>query len=339
MKIPNLVAIAKLALPALTLSSLLVPAVATIAQPQPNSSPTLSNQKREELERLRQEKEIRDRVQAEVDRAFSHTTTLLNTLVLVLTLFPIAIAVSVVLLRRSMTNQIISDAQKEFAQLQKQIIRQVEETIQANLKLEQFVPQEANFFVTDTLSQLNTTLSQAQIILEDLKEQKQSVRQELAKFRYAQAVKTPIVIDREIETSNFEHSYQNHERVFDTLSEPVAQTNDAVSEPRVTETESVNQNLDLNANDYLILGNSCFSEGRYLEANQSYNLAVKIEPNFSEARYNNARCYAMQYRLNLAVGNLQWAIDIEPRYKDIAKNDEAFSAIRGEEMFKKIVDE
>ncbi|MBD1943795.1 hypothetical protein H6F50_15760, partial [Coleofasciculus sp. FACHB-712] len=149
----------------------------------------------------------------------------------------------------------------------------------------------------------------------------------------------PTVIDREIESSKFEHSYQNHELVSDTLSEPIAQTNDAVSEQRVTETESVNQNLDLNANDYLILGNSCFSEGRYLEANQSYNLAVKIEPNFSEARYNNARCYAMQYRLNLAVGNLQWAIDIEPRYKEIAKNDEAFSAIRGEELFKQLLDE
>ncbi|MBD1880142.1 MULTISPECIES: hypothetical protein [unclassified Coleofasciculus] len=340
MKIPNLVAIAKLALPALALSSLLVSAVATTAQPQPNSPPTLSNQEREELERLRQEKEIRDRVQAEVDRAFSRITTLLNTLVLVLTLFPIAIAVSVVLLRRSMTNQIISDAQKEFTQLQEQLIRQIEETAKANLKLEQSaLPQEANFLETDTLSQLNTILTQAQIILEDLKEQKESVQQEIAKFRYAQAVKIPTVIDREIETSNFEHSYHNHELLSDTLSEPVAQTNDAVSEQRVTETESVNQNLDLNANDYLILGNSCFSEGRYLEANQSYNLAVKIEPNFSEARYNNARCYAMQYRLNLAVGNLQWAIDIEPMYKEIAKTDEAFSAIRGEEMFRKIVDE
>jgi hypothetical protein len=45
----------------------------------------------------------------------------------------------------------------------------------------------------------------------------------------------------------------------------------------------------------------------------------------------------MQYRINLAVGNLQWAIDIEPRYKEIAKTDEAFSAIRGEELFKQIL--
>lgn len=340
MKIPNLVAFAKRALPALALSSLLLSAVATTAQPQPNSPPTLSNQEREELERLRQDKEIRDRVQAEVDRAFSRTTTLLNTLLLVLTLFPIAIAVSIVLLRRSMIEQIISDAQKELAQLQEKFTRQIEETANTNSILEQSaLPQEFNPSKTDILSQLNTILTQSQTILEDLKEQKESVQQEIAQLRYAQTVKTPTVIDREIETSNFEHSYHNSELVSDTQSESVAQTNNAESEQRVTQTESANLNLDLNANDYLILGNSCFSEGRYLEANQSYNLAVKIEPNFSEARYNNARCYAMQYRLNLAVGNLQWAIDIEPRYKEIAKTDEAFSAIRGEEIFKKILDE
>jgi tetratricopeptide (TPR) repeat protein len=338
MKIPNLGAFAKRALPALALSSLLLSAVAATAQPQLNSLPTLSNQEREELERLRQEKEIRDRVQAEVDRAFTRTTTLLNTLLLVLTLFPIAIAASVVLLRRSLMNQIISDAQKELAQIQEKFTRQIEETANANLRLEQSaLQQEIKPFDTDTLSQINTILTEFQNILEDLKEQKESVYQEIAQLRYAQTVKTPTIIDREIETSNFEHSYQNSELVSDTQSEPVAQTNGAVSEPRVTDTESANQNLDLNANDYLILGNSCFSEGRYLEANQSYNLAVKIEPNFSEARYNNARCYAMQYRINLAVGNLQWAIDIEPRYKEIAKTDEAFSAIRGEELFKQIL--
>ena len=299
---------------ALALSFLFLSAAAAVAQPQPAAT-TLSVQEQQEVERLRLELEIRDRVQSEVDRAFSRTTTLL----FILTLFPIVAAVGVFLLRRSVINQIVSETQNQLEQIREKFATQLEEQVTANLKnLTDNTQAES-----DSLLQLNNLISEAQAVLGELKEQKIIVSQEFETLRYNH------YYDPQIETINSED--QNHLSEF---------TLDAQSDLAVPIQElDANANQILNANDYLIQGNAYFSEGRYLEANQSYNAAVKIEPNFSEARYNNSRCYAVQYRVNLAIGNLQWAIDIEPNYKEMAKADSAFDAIRSDAQFKKLISE
>ncbi|MBD1935277.1 MULTISPECIES: TPR end-of-group domain-containing protein [Cyanophyceae] len=303
---------------ALALSFLFLSAAAAVAQPQPAAT-TLSVQEQQEVERLRLELEIRDRVQSEVDRAFSRTTTLLNTLLFILTLFPIVAAVGVFFLRRSVINQIVSGTQNQLEQIREKFATQLEEQVTANLKnLTDNTQVES-----DSLLKLNNLISEAQAVLGELKEQKIIVSQEFETLRYNH------YYDPQIETINSED--QNHLSEF---------TLDAQSDLAVPIQElDANANQILNANDYLIQGNAYFSEGRYLEANQSYNAAVKIEPNFSEARYNNSRCYAVQYRVNLAIGNLQWAIDIEPNYKEMAKADSAFDAIRSDAQFKKLISE
>ncbi|MBD1831382.1 tetratricopeptide repeat protein [Cyanobacteria bacterium FACHB-472] len=303
---------------ALALPFLFLSAAAALAQPQPAAT-TLLVQEQQEVERLRLELEIRDRVQSEVDRAFSRTTTLLNTLLFILTLFPIVAAVGVFWLRRSVINQIVSETQNKLEQIREKFAIQIDERVTASLKK----TTENTQAESDSLLQLDSLISEAQAVLGELKEQKNIVTQEFERLSYNH------YYEPQIETINSEH--QNHllEFTLDNQSDLVAPT------PEL----DANTNQILNANDYLIQGNAYFSEGRYLEANQSYNAAVKIEPNFSEARYNNSRCYAVQYRVNLAIGNLQWAIDIEPNYKEMAKADSAFDAIRSDAQFKKLISE
>lgn len=124
MKINNLVASVVRALGAFTLSILLIfSGTATVeAVPFVSNQPTpavtmLNQQEQQEVQRLRLELEMRDRVQEEVDRAFSRTTILLNTLVFFLILFPLVTAGGVWLLNRSVIKQIASSAPNELEEI------------------------------------------------------------------------------------------------------------------------------------------------------------------------------------------------------------------------------
>lgn len=98
-----------------------------------------------------------------------------------------------------------------------------------------------------------------------------------------------------------------------------------------------NQSQVLSAEYYLKQGDACFSQKRYEEANKFYNEALTIERNLPEVRYQNARTYGLRGSVNPAIGNLQWAIDIDPKYKEMAKNDSAFDAIRETEQFENLI--
>ncbi|MEH2249282.1 hypothetical protein [Nostoc sp.] len=100
----------------LALSLILLSTSVATAQPKPTDSPnpTISTQQQEELEKLQQEKEIRDRVQSEVDRAFGNSTTLLNILLIVLTFLPILAASGVWLLRRSVVSELVAETKQQL---------------------------------------------------------------------------------------------------------------------------------------------------------------------------------------------------------------------------------
>lgn len=117
----------------ITFSTMLLASVATTVQPQPTASPqptpnsTLLVQEQEELRRLQEEKRIRelveesidnssqmrDRIQAEVDRAFNNSTTLLNALLVILTLIPILGAIAVWFLQRTIISELATDIEKK----------------------------------------------------------------------------------------------------------------------------------------------------------------------------------------------------------------------------------
>ncbi|MEH2071390.1 MAG: tetratricopeptide repeat protein [Nostoc sp.] len=78
--------------------------------------------------------------------------------------------------------------------------------------------------------------------------------------------------------------------------------------------------------------------GRYEEAIASYDQALKFKPDDHEAWYNKACCYASQNNVELAIENLQQAININSgEYREMAKTDSDFDGIREDERFQALI--
>ncbi|WP_024970206.1 TPR end-of-group domain-containing protein, partial [Microcystis aeruginosa] len=77
--------------------------------------------------------------------------------------------------------------------------------------------------------------------------------------------------------------------------------------------------------------------GRYEEAIASYDQAIKINSNDADAYYNKACCYGLQNNVELAIENLQRAINLDVKYQDMAKTEQDFEQIRGDERFQRLL--
>ncbi|MFB2837039.1 TPR end-of-group domain-containing protein [Floridanema evergladense] len=271
----------------------------------------LSAQERRELEILRKEREkiqqealTRNLVQAEVDRVFSRTATLINILLFVMILFPIIITLTFWLLRRSIIYQSKTEIKQELkTELEKQtaIFKQEMEQLQGEYiaYLSQFqtwensAPDVASNYVTETSEN-------QQIINSDNK--------------FIPGETQTLMAEDQYEISNLTH-------------------NDQAATPKLDDS----QTQILTVDDYLNLGNNYLRKSCYQEAIDAYNAALKIERNLPEVRYQNAKAYALRGSINPAIGNLQWAIDLDPQYKEIAQTDPAFNYIRNDEQFQQLV--
>ncbi len=78
--------------------------------------------------------------------------------------------------------------------------------------------------------------------------------------------------------------------------------------------------------------------GRYEEAIASYDKAVEFKPDFHQAWYNIACLYALQQNLDVAITHLQKAIDLDAKYRDMAKTDSDFDYIRNSDRFLALVE-
>ncbi|MGK7933909.1 MAG: tetratricopeptide repeat protein [Microcystaceae cyanobacterium] len=70
------------------------------------------------------------------------------------------------------------------------------------------------------------------------------------------------------------------------------------------------------------------------EAILSYDKAIEFKPDYHEAYYNKACVYALQNNVTLAVENLQRAINLNGKCREMANNDSDFDSIRDDEQFK-----
>jgi tetratricopeptide (TPR) repeat protein len=61
--------------------------------------------------------------------------------------------------------------------------------------------------------------------------------------------------------------------------------------------------------------------------------ALEINSNYANAYYNKACCYGLQNNVELAIENLQRAINLDVKYQDMAKTNKDFEQIRGDERF------
>jgi tetratricopeptide (TPR) repeat protein len=77
--------------------------------------------------------------------------------------------------------------------------------------------------------------------------------------------------------------------------------------------------------------------GRYKDALESFERAIKINSNDANAYYNKAVCYGLQNNVELAIENLQRAINLDVKYQDMAKTDQDFEQIRGDERFQRLL--
>lgn len=144
----------------------------------------------EKLERLREDKQLQDlveedleksitirtQIQAEVDRAFNHTTTLINVLLAILTAIPVLMAASIWFIRRSVINQILSETKQ---QLKTEVERQFEQEVAAEFKTQiDIFKQEIGSLRSD----FNDQLAQLKTQFLDLQTKKDKIIQELARI-------------------------------------------------------------------------------------------------------------------------------------------------------------
>ncbi|HAG83914.1 MAG TPA: hypothetical protein DCL61_22885, partial [Cyanobacteria bacterium UBA12227] len=79
--------------------------------------------------------------------------------------------------------------------------------------------------------------------------------------------------------------------------------------------------------------------GRIEEAIASFDKAIEIKPDNANAFYNKACTYALQSQIELALENLQQAINLNPdESRQIAKTDSDFDSIRSDNRFQALIE-
>ncbi|MBE9097002.1 tetratricopeptide repeat protein [Tychonema sp. LEGE 07203] len=93
--------------------------------------------------------------------------------------------------------------------------------------------------------------------------------------------------------------------------------------------------------DYLIwynLGVELARKCRYSEAIACYETTLEINPDFANAFYNQACCYALLGFVDLALDNLQRAVEFIPNlYRELALADSDLSCIWKQERFEALI--
>jgi tetratricopeptide (TPR) repeat protein len=275
---------------------------------------------------------IRQQIQTEVDRTFSHTTSLLNVLLGVLTAMPVLIAAGFWFIRRSVINQVLSETRK---QLRDEVEQQLDREVAAELKA-----QAAAFQVelTGLRQDFSQQLQQMRRLFSDAQAEKDQIIQELASI-----LPTP---DRETDLPDLHQKVQ------------------ALTQ-QLTELLSANQQLALSASDYIEQAKASYFEGnydqaislfdqalqlepedgkvwyylgltfskkqQYYPAIHAYNEALRLKPDLYQAHFSKARCYAIQQQDDLTLVALKKAIRIGgDRVQDVVASDPLFESIRSQ---------
>ncbi len=105
---------------------------------------------------------------------------------------------------------------------------------------------------------------------------------------------------------------------------------------------SFDKTLQINPSDDIAWYNRGFTLdklGRYGEAIASWDKVLQIKPDKHEAWYAKAVCYARQNNLEDALKHLQQAIELNPKWRETAKNVSVFDNIRRDRRFRILVGE
>lgn len=222
---------------------------------------------------------IRAQIQAEVDRAFGHTTTLLNVLLGVLTALPILAAVSIWFIRRSVINQIIGETKR---QIQEEVDQQLEAEVATELKQQTAAFQQR---VEQLEVEFQAQLSQLKSLFSDAQREKDQIIQELAQI-------TPSPI-RDSATPEAKEKIHALTRQLEQL-------------------KSTNSQLSFTANDYVEQGKALYFENRYEEAIACYDKAIQMEPENAKAWLSRGAILAKLQQYEPAIAAYDRALQIKP---------------------------
>ncbi|MCS6812455.1 MAG: tetratricopeptide repeat protein, partial [Cyanobacteria bacterium] len=247
---------------------------------------------------------LRDRVELEVDRAFDHFATILNILLTLLTAVPIAIAVGVWLLRRSVISELVTQVREQIEkEITEEVKRQRDISVQQIESLKQLSLEQFNQMVADaqaSLDGMNRNIDAAKKEVEGLKSQATSQLQ--AMVADAQAVKDDTIQEL---TKLLPDSPQ------DPLP-PDVQPKIGRLTAILESLKSVIPQLSFSAGDYVKQGNAFFFEGRYDEAILSYEKALQLNPEFYEAWFGEASVLLISQQYEEAIEAYNEAITLKP---------------------------
>lgn len=368
------------------------PETATLARSETATSPgskvegsIFSDSFREKLELLRQDKQlqrlveedleksiaIREQIEVEVDRAFGHTTTLLNVLLVLLTALPILAAIGIWFIRRSVISQIAAETKQ---QLQAEVEKQLEAEVAAEFK------KQAEAFQREIEGLKSAFVARLSKLKLDAQNEKDKIIWELSRLIPSSIRET---VNPEIQqkiqelTDNLEQLKANNPELFFTASDYIEQGKAFYFEGRYEEAiASHNKAIQIESDNpraWFGKGAALTKLQQYDEAIAAYDRATQLKPEFSEAKYGRgavltklqqyddaiaaydrvieikpdfylawvgkARCYALQDNADLALLNLEKAIYLNAdKCKETAKTDASFDKIREDERFQALIE-
>gem|GEM_PF-6259605 len=255
---------------------------------------------------------IRDRIQAEVDRAFSYTLPVQTALLVLLALAPSAAAWGTWRLLRKLGEK-TATTQQEIASLSQDAISTLKLAIadgQGVLDDLSKQTQIAEFKV----EQLRTRAEgQLQKLVEDIRRENQQIRQDLAKVLPTLMADPILSPTRQPEVQV--HSQETLEAIAASpgaASFVAAATADSLEATEETFAEGV-QARSL----YLMTqGNAHFKAGRYAEALACYDEITQLQPDQAEAWHNRGTSLAKLMRLEEAIAAYQRATSLAPDYAE-----------------------
>jgi len=89
---------------------------------------------------------------------------------------------------------------------------------------------------------------------------------------------------------------------------------------------------------WMLRGNAYLNLKRYEQSFNDFNQALTINKKHHPSLYNLACYYALQGDVENSVYFLQKAIKVNRRWKNVAKNEKDFDAIKNEPLFKQLID-
>ncbi|MBW4470934.1 MAG: tetratricopeptide repeat protein [Stenomitos rutilans HA7619-LM2] len=226
---------------------------------------------------------IRALVQVEVDRTFSHTTTLINVMLGILTFLPILAAVSVWFIRRSVINQIIGETKQ---QLKAEVEKQFEQDVAAEFKEQtEAFKQELDKLRAEFIDQL----SQLKSLFVDAQKEKDQIIQELS-----QITPSPIRESAPPET----------QQKIQALTKQLARL------------KSVNNQLSFTAGDYVEQGKALYFENQFEDAFTFYEKAIQLEPENFRAWFGKGAVLVKLQKTDEAIAAYEIAIQFKPDFAE-----------------------